>query len=170
MITIDRVNQLLSYDATSGILTWIKSRGTVKNGTSVSHTNGRGYVAIGIDYESHLVHRIAWMLFYGEIPVGEIDHINGVKTDNRISNLRLATRSINTFNISQRKDNSSGYVGVRWHPNDKRYSATISKNKKRFYLGYFKDFESAVAARKSKEAELFGDTNIRRMAAELRKP
>jgi len=84
-----------------------------------------------------------------------IDHINKDGSDNRIANLRLATRNQNNQNRKQFSNNSSGHTGIRWHKKDKLWNAYIGVNKKNVFLGGFKIIEDAITARKKAEKELF---------------
>ena len=84
------------------------------------------------------------MYFYGEFPCSEIDHINGNKQDNRIENLRIASRSINAQNKrSARADSVSRVLGVSWHKMANKWVAQISKSGKKFHLGSFSDIDDA---------------------------
>ncbi len=96
-------------------------------------------------------HRAAWAIYYGEYPKNHIDHINGVRTDNKIINLRDVTRSENQRNMKTHKHNTSGHTGVGFHKKTEKWRANIWKNNKQIHLGLFDDFEGAVAARKSAE-------------------
>lgn len=92
-----------------------------------------------------LAHRAAWVLHYGKWPDGEIDHINGVRTDNRICNLRDVDKGGNQRNATRRKDNTSGYAGVyKWK---KRYLAHIRIDGKLKVIGRFDTAEEAHAFR-----------------------
>jgi hypothetical protein len=92
-----------------------------------------------------------------QIPEGvDTDHINRDRLDNRISNLRPATKAQNNMNVSVRKDNLSGVRGVWFYKKRGRWQATIGGVKRRRYLGLFDTFEEAVAARKSAEEQAFG--------------
>jgi hypothetical protein len=88
-------------------------------------------------------------------PDMEVDHINGETLDNRRENLRLCTREQNTFNTRRRSNNKSGYKGVSWDSQTKKWRATITFRKKFYDLGRFAEFEDAVKARKEKASELF---------------
>lgn len=89
----------------------------------------------------------------------QVDHINGDTLDNRVSNLRVAAQSENTRNASRRKDNKSGYSGVRWHPRIKKWQASIKNNGKEIHLGYFVDVHEAGAVRADAEKRYGYHTN-----------
>src|SRR3990167_923966 len=72
-------------------------------------------------------------------PKENIDHINGNKLDNRLSNLRLCNQSQNNANSSKRKTNVSGYKGVCWNKKYEKWEATITKDYKHIFIGYFDD-------------------------------
>lgn len=92
-----------------------------------------------------------------DIPEGmDTDHVNRNTLDNRISNLRSATRSQNNTNIKIRKDNISGVAGVWFYKKRQKWQVTINGTKKRKYIGAFDNFEDAVAARKAASKEHFG--------------
>lgn len=90
-------------------------------------------------------------------PVKSVDHIDGNKLDNRRANLREATSAEQNQNLPTRKDNRSGRLGVYKRSDCNRWAAFIQKDKKHIYLGLFKTFEEALAARTAAEKELFGD-------------
>lgn len=146
----------LSYNKETGVFTWIKSPGGgVKKDTETGCKNARNYILIGIKGKVFYAHRLAWLLTYGVWPECEIDHINKDSSDNRIANLRLATRIQNNQNRKKFSNNSSGHTGIRWHKNDKLWNAYIGINKKIVFLGGFKIIEDAITARKKAEKELF---------------
>jgi hypothetical protein len=105
-----------------------------------------GYRQIWFRGRQELEHRVAWFLHYGEWPSEFIDHINGVKNDNRISNLRLATPSQNLQNRGRPKNNTSGRKGVSWIKFYSKWQATIRVGKKNIYLGRFSCIEKAADA------------------------
>lgn len=101
-----------------------------------------GYRNVGINKEQYRTHRIIFMMHHGFVPEF-IDHINNDKLDNRIENLRPATRRENNSNVKMRKDNTSGIKGVAWYPITKRWTVQIQHNRKKIRIGYFKDIELA---------------------------
>jgi hypothetical protein len=90
-------------------------------------------------------HRLAWFYVHGEFPKCELDHINGVRDDNRISNLRECSRAENMQNAGMFKTNTSGYTGVTWHKQRRKWAAQIWVNNKRMYLGLRESKEDAYA-------------------------
>lgn len=106
-----------------------------------------GYLRINISKVSYSAHRLAWLYVYGEYPEGDIDHINHDRTDNRIANLRVTTRSANMMNASKSKANTSGFTGVTWDKVNCKWVAQYMKNGKCNKLGRFDSMLDAVAAR-----------------------
>ena len=110
-----------------------------------------------MDKSPLLAHRIAWALMYGEFPDGQLDHINGEPSDNRITNLRLATESQNKANRRRSKRNSTGFKGVSFRKRDHIYSAQIRKDKKTMWLGSYKSPEEAHRAYAKAAKEMHGE-------------
>jgi len=132
------------YCHKSGLITNLKE-GAVANG---KHT--KGYVTAG----GYLAHRLAWFLYYGEEPSGQIDHINQNKRDNRICNLRCVSNRDNHRNMPIQKNNKSGIVGVHFSKLKGKWVSYIKVNGKRIHIGSFVDFFEACCARRSKESKL----------------
>jgi hypothetical protein len=102
------------------------------------------------------VHRMIWILHYGSIPKDYIiDHINQIKIDNRIENLRLVTNSENQMNRSKQKNNKSGYKGV--YLDRGRYRSLIQYHGNRIHIGYYDNKEDAARAYDNKAKELHGE-------------
>lgn len=146
-LTQDRLKELLHYDPDTGVFTWKVSRGNARAGSVAGSVDGHhGYWLIGIDGGNHRAHRLAWFYVYGTQPDEQIDHINGVRSDNRINNLREATNSQNQRNTGARSHNTSGFKGVRWHKASGKYCAAIQHKGKRHHLGLFSGPDEAHAA------------------------
>lgn len=141
-LTAKALKLRLSYDPETGQfvrLSTLNARHRVGVAPGTAHS--AGYRVIGLDGKNYKAHRLAWLYVYGEWPAGELDHINGIKTDNRISNLRIATRSENTSNrFRARADNRLGILGVSRVGN--RYIARFRDR----YLGIFRSPEEAQQA------------------------
>lgn len=114
--------------------------------------NGNGYLCGYINYQKLYAHRVAWKIVNGDEP-DQIDHVNGVRDDNSIGNLRAATFFVNAKNTSKRADNTSGTTGVTWVKVSKKWKAFLNSGRKHYILGMFDAFEDAVAARKAAELE-----------------
>lgn len=113
--------------------------------------NGQGYLCVRINTINYRVHRIVWLMTYGSWPVGQIDHVNGVRDDNRIENLREVSVRENQRNTHIRVDNTSGVTGVTREVGGWR--ARIKVDGSKINLGFYKSFDEAVAARKKGEAK-----------------
>jgi len=98
-------------------------------------------------------HIVIWAIVHGEWPKNQIDHINGEPADNRIDNLRDVPGVINVQNSSRYKSNSSGVTGVWWSAPRQRWMATIKANRRKVYLGSFRNLADAAHARKHAEAK-----------------
>lgn len=103
-----------------------------------------GYVIISIDGAFYLAHRLAWLAVYGVMPEFQIDHINGVPSDNRLRNLREATNAQNNQNKRRPQvNNTSGYLGVTFDKQHMRWRAQVKINGRKIYCGLFDTAESA---------------------------
>jgi ribosomal protein S14 len=115
-----------------------------------------GYIKIRLGTDFIYAHRLAWLLTYGRPVPDEIDHADGERSNNRITNLRAATRETNSVNIRTRQNTATGVKGVNWCAQTGRYRAIIKSNKKRYNLGRFNTLEEAVAARREAANRLHG--------------
>jgi len=140
-----RLLHLLDYDTESGNFYRKQTLGKCIVGQTAGTKNGCGYLIVWVGGERFLAHRLAWFFVHGVWPENDIDHINGVRTDNRISNLRKATRAQNSMNTKLSIRNTSGLKGVSWHPRDKYWRARCSVNGKQNELGRFKTKDEAFS-------------------------
>ena len=97
-LTPTRLREVLTYNPETGDFIWNVSVGRVKRGTVARCLDGDGYIRIQIDGVRYFAHRLAWFYIFNEFPDPETDHKNRIKTDNRISNLRITDRSGNNQN------------------------------------------------------------------------
>lgn len=112
-----------------------------------------GYRLVSIENHKFKLHRVVWAMAHGEWPNGHIDHINGQKSDNRLLNLRVVTKSENGRNSKMNSANSSGAMGVSWVPERRKWQAYITVDGRRKSLGRFPDIKQAIDARKAAELE-----------------
>lgn len=142
-LTHERLKSLLIYNPATGVFT--------RNGKRAGTIHHTGYRYVGVDGDVIIEHRLAWFYVYGVWPEGDLDHINRVRSDNRISNLREATRAANCQNQPTRKTNKSGRTGVYYHKVSGKWAAVISVDKKQIHLGVYDTIEEAVTARRAAE-------------------
>jgi len=156
------LRECFDYDEQSGVLTW-KERPRHHFNRDQDHKwwNGRyagktaggvsgGYANVEIERTNYKVHRIAYKWATGLEPV-MLDHIDGVRDNNALSNLRPATNTINQRNVVMRKNNTSGITGVSRQ--NGRWIANITVDRKQKYLGYYDKLDDAIAARRDAEAK-----------------
>lgn len=147
-VDVERLKELLCYNPDSGVFTWKCSpRNRTLPGDVAGCRADTGYEIVVVDQQRIRLHHAAWAMVYGEMPRGQIDHINGVRHDNRIANLRLATHAQNMQNTAIRKDSTSGVKGVHLRKDTGKYSAQITVDGKSMYLGCFDTLEAAQNAR-----------------------
>jgi len=156
----------LDYDPATGIFTWrYRPDRTVQwNGKwagkpagSVDTSRSSSGISIRISRRHYKAHRIAWRIIYGKWPLEDIDHINGDPHDNRIENLRLATRTQNSGNMRLARHNTSGFKGVTWAKKPERWQAQIKCHGNHYFLGHFDTPEEAHAAYCQAALRLYGE-------------
>ena len=138
------LSDLLEYS--NGLLLWKVDRGSQKCKGKVAGSDHDGYVRLRVSgYGGRMfAHNIIWNMFNGDIPLDMyVDHIDGNRSNNKIENLRLATRSDNLKNQKIHSNNSSGIKNVTWSKRHKKWMVSLSANKKRHHLGYYSDIELA---------------------------
>lgn len=170
--TPETMRKLLMYNPKTGKMFWKKRdlgwfRDNIRSAEAACRTwNTRyadkeaftGFSGLGYKHGHVLgvqitAHRVAWVLHHGRWPNGCIDHINGIKDDNRIENLRDSSKSENARNALKPSDNTSGVCGVYWARGKKKWHARITVEGETHDLGYFNDLEDAARARKVAEIE-----------------
>jgi len=139
------VKELFWYEPETGLLYRIINGEAGKTPAGSFFRSGHRRIV----YRRHIfsAHRVVWLYHTGDWPAGMLDHINCDPADNRIENLRLATRSQNGLNTPlNRNRNTSGYKGVTWNKRQGKWQATIKFDRKSMYLGVFNSPEEAHAA------------------------
>ena len=157
-LTTERLRKALAYNPATGDFTWrISRRNGVREGKRAGSIDANGYVIICFRGRRYKAHRLAWIWMTGERPPEEIDHINGSRSDNRFSNLRLATHAENLRNSKTPINNKSGVKGVHWHPQCKKWAVRITVKDRNLYLGLFTDIGDAAAAYEKAAKKYYGE-------------
>ena len=164
MIEPETLRELLDYDPETGDLTWRhrsmkyfkaerhrKAWNTRYAGKPAMRTRDDGYRQVRILGKGFYGHRVAWAIHYGSWPESQIDHVNGVRDDNRVDNLRDVNSQENNRNMAIRSDNKSSIMGVSWYKARKKWRAQIRADEKQRHLGYFNCITAAAVARKAAE-------------------
>jgi hypothetical protein len=162
MLTAEEVRQALTYNPLNGEFTWNHNpaRSRQWNGQFAGRRAGNlrdGYRRIKIQGRTYTASRLAWLHVHGQWPKHEIDHINRARDDDRIANLREATRSENQQNAGTRADNTCGYRGVYWSKHRNRWMAVINLPSKRLWLGHFDTPAKAHEAYQHAARQHFGE-------------
>lgn len=156
LITPERLKELINYDPETGAITWRNTiRGKIRGGEPAGSPH-EGYWRLRIAGRVYRGQRIAWCYIHGIWPE-LIDHINGDPLDNRIANLRVATKAQNGANRGMNKNNKSGYKGVAYGKRDRRWGAYITVAGKSIGLGSYDTAEDAHAAYARAASRYFGE-------------
>ena len=159
-ITQAELKHLLHYDPITGVFTRaVSTSNSVKIGDIAGAVMPVGYRTISLKNKQWYAHRLAWLYVHGEMPTGEVDHINNNKDDNRIENLRITTHKENGENLLLRITNNSGFRGVHWVKSRNKWRADIKHNYQKIYLGLYDSAEEAATAAKNARDLLFTHHN-----------
>lgn len=154
-MSAERLRAALSYDKETGLFYWAESKGRAARVGSVAGSVGpQGYVLIRLDGTQYRAHRLAWMHVTGQWPSDQIDHVNGVRSDNRFVNLREASNAENQQNTCRKKPCLSGEVGIDWCKKSRKWRARIRFRGKLIHIGLFNEIESAISARAEAKKDL----------------
>jgi hypothetical protein len=152
----------ITYDPSTGHFRWAVAGRGIKKGALAGSNAPEGYRQVRVGFKTYRAHRLAWFMTHGEWPDGEIDHINGVRSDNRLANLRVVDRSQNMQNqrASHRDNLSCGLLGVTWNKQHRRWQSKLQVNKVMHHVGYFSTPEQAHAAYVALKRELSPDFSL----------
>lgn len=154
-LTPDEVSSVVTYNALTGALHWLLDGANHMAGDVAGRKAAKGYLGLSINGAPVLCHRLIWFMAYGEWPAGDIDHINGRRQDNRLSNLRAVSRALNMQNLrAAHADSESQILGVYFdRRRGKWYSSIFAGGRNRF-LGYFDSTDLASQAYVAAKREL----------------
>lgn len=143
-----KIKAAIQYDPITGSFVWLVNRPRVRVGDAAGHLGVKGYIHIKVCGVHFRAHRLAFLLMTCAEPDGEVDHINGDRTDNRWQNLRICCSSENSQNqrAARRDNKSSGLLGVSWSKQKRRWRAAITVNGKKIQVGVFHDAQEAHEA------------------------
>ena len=170
-LTPEKLRQLLRYEPDSGELFWrertpdlfmIPTSQSQCDAWNRKHAGQKaftylakhGYLVSNISKLPFYAHRAAWAIYHGVQPSGKLDHINGIRTDNRIINLREVTNAENARNMAISSANTSGVSGVYFHAQTGKWCVQISAYGRKVGLGLFTEKSDAIIARKAAERVL----------------
>ena len=151
-LTQCELKRLLHYDSQTGVFTRAEI-GKKNFGKPAGCINDVGYVCIKLHSKQYKAHRLAWLYSFGHFPSKFTDHINGVRNDNRLVNLREVTPTENNRNSKITSLNTSGQMGVGWNNKIQKWRSRIHIGGKEIFLGSFKNKEDAIKVRKQAEIE-----------------
>jgi len=155
----------------TGVFRWKIKRGSKvkagENAGSKFRSKKNVYLTVYFNGRNYLVHRLIWLITYGEWPKGEIDHIDGNGLNNNLENLRDVSGAENNRNQRLYNTNTSGRCGVCWFNRDSKWRAKIQVDRKTIHLGLFDEFDDAVAARKDAERKYGYHANHGRVSVEV---
>ena len=145
-ISHKELTDIIYYNPDTGIFTWkISPSASIKAG-EIAGSIYDGYVRIMIRGRNYRAHRLAYFYMTGEHPKEQVDHINGIRNDNRWSNIRECYQNENQQNRKKLTNNTSGYIGVSWNTKIQKWHARIGHCKKIIHLGFFDTAEEAYEA------------------------
>jgi len=155
------LRNIMRYDPDTGKLFWRERSDRPRQWNSrwagkeaFTANRGDGYRCGRINGKTFFAHRVIWAIVHGHWPEQDIDHINGIRNDNRLSNLRSVSRSENMKNKMRPPSNTSGFIGVTWNKKTGKWQAQIQVDGRSKTLGNFSDKSDAVKARRKAEKDL----------------
>ena len=152
MISSEILKKYLKFNSETGLFTWIYLNKIRKNNNLAGTIIKQGYIRITLNKKAYFAHRLAWLYIHGEFPKGQIDHINGIRNDNRIDNLRIVTARQN--NQNQKIHREGHLVGTSYDKTRNKWIAKIEINNKNINLGRFETQQEAHEAYLNKLKEL----------------
>lgn len=157
LFTAELIRKELTYHPDTGELCWLAKQGVITGSRAGTLDKNKAYILVRLHRHAFYAHRIIWLIQTGSWPINEIDHVDGDGLNNKWQNLRAATRGQNQYNHKRRIDNRSGFKGVRFQADRRKYSARIKINGHTIQLGTFETIEEAKKAYAAAAHELHGE-------------
>jgi len=158
MPTVARLHELFSVSTNGDLVRKISCRSKKATAGDVAGSpNAWGHLKVMVDGQMIYNHQVVWAMTHGEWPTKAIDHVNGLKTDNRPDNLRLASSTENNHNRGVNRNNRTGFRGVSRDSRRNKFQAQITVDGNHMYLGHFDSAEEASRVYEAKARELHGD-------------
>lgn len=159
MLTAELAKELFNYDSNTGAVSWRRSLNPrrIKDGSVILPQKGNTYARVGVGGKHYSLHRVVWLLTYGEWPDGLIDHVNGDPLDNRIANLRVVDHTQNRRNSRRPITNKSGFKGVCFEKKPGKWRAYVYVARRRIHIGYYGTPEEAHLAYCEAASKYFGE-------------
>lgn len=156
-LTKNAVERLLDYNPETGRFVWKINTKGARAGREAGVIVRDGYRRISINRRHYFAHCIAMLLMTGEWPTTEIDHIDGIPSNNTWTNLRMASRKQNGRNRKINRNNTSGFKGVSWSSKAAKWQTGIMVDGRSIYLGSYWDIRNAAAAYNKAAHKYFGE-------------
>lgn len=153
-LSLDELKRRLSYNPETGVFLVKLPRGGRRAGTVAGGLRTLGYRTVNLLGFHYKEHRLAWFYVHGTWPSSQLDHVNGVRSDNRLSNLRECSQAENSQNHGTSRASKTGVTGVRFLPRDSVYHASITVAGKAHHLGSFNELSAATSARVEAKSQL----------------
>lgn len=146
MLTQERLKQVLYYNPHVGVFVWKNDGRRVRRGQTAGGAHkGRGYIKVTVDGKSYSAHLLVWLYVHGKFPVGQIDHIDGDRSNNLLLNLREVEPAQNSWNAKTPKSNTSGYKGVFQDGATGKYRGQVRHSGKRYWTKPLDSMAEAAA-------------------------
>ncbi len=162
-LTPEELREALEYEPTTGVFRWRHRGGRTKYwinkyvGRVAGYPGNDGYWRIEVNGGAYKAHRLAWFYVHGRWPLEQLDHINCVRNDNRLSNLREASSRQNKHNVSRLRSNKTGLKGAHFRKEENRWRSRIVVNGEVISLGSFETAQDAHTAYVAAARKYFGD-------------
>lgn len=158
MLTQERLKEILHYNKYVGVFTWRdKTNRRTYGKTAGTVLRGRGYIVIGIGTKVYLAHHLVWLWHHGRMPHDQLDHIDGDRSNNLISNLREVSQRENSMNMKRNAMNTSGVKGVHFDNQKGKWVAVIKSGGRYLFRKSFASLDEAEAAIMAARRALHGD-------------